>query len=116
MRISGHQRGTCPSMMWLRFSSWSISTHLLVWSLLPVLVCALALAVGRSAYDRIETTAVLTTSSRVTLAASTELLQAILDLETGVRGYALIADPDILEPFETGQPHVAARLAQLREL
>ena len=103
-------------MTWLRFTSWPISAHLLVWSLLPVLVCAFALAVGWSAYNRVQTTAALTTSSRATLAAATELLQAIVDRETGVRGYALTADPDFLEPYELGQPHVSAQIARLREL
>ena len=43
-------------MTWLRFTFWPIGVHMLVWSLLPVVVCMLALAAGRSTYDRIHTT------------------------------------------------------------
>ena len=45
-----------------------------------------------------------------------ELLQGVVDLETGVRGYALTADPSFLEPYESAQPHIAASLVSLREL
>lgn len=52
-------------MTWLRFSSWPIGIHMLVWSLLPLVVCVFSLAVGRSTYDRVQTTAALSLAQAV---------------------------------------------------
>jgi PAS domain S-box-containing protein len=103
-------------MSWLRFNAWPISFHITVWSLVSVLVCIAALASGRAAYDRVQATSALTTNSRITLGAASELLQAVVDLETGLRGYALTKDPAFLEPYETGQPHVVEQIQRLRAL
>jgi PAS domain S-box-containing protein len=103
-------------MTWLRFHSWPISVHMIMWSLLPAAVCVVALAAGWSTYQRVQTTSRLTADSRATLSAASELLQAVIDLETGVRGYALTIDPGFLEPYENGRPNVTAQIARLREL
>jgi len=103
-------------MSWLRFNAWPVSFHITVWSLVSVVVCIATLAAGRSAYERVQATSALTTNSRVTIAAASELLQAVVDLETGLRGYALTRDPAFLEPYENGQPHVTEQIQQLREL
>jgi hypothetical protein len=44
-------------MRWLRFHAWPIGVHMLVWSLLPLVVCACALPIGRSTYDHVQATA-----------------------------------------------------------
>ena len=103
-------------MMWLRFNFWPISVHLLVWSLTPVLIRVFALAVGRSTYERIQATTALTTSSWMTFSGAGELLQTVVDLETGVRGYALTADPTFLQPYDERLPVVTDQLARLHEL
>ena len=36
------------------------------------------------------------------LRASSDLLTAMLDQETGLRGYALTGDKEFLEPYESG--------------
>src|SRR5262245_49358242 len=103
-------------MKWLRFNSWSIRFHLLVWSLLPVVVCTCALVGGRVAYVHVREALAEAAVSRDTLSAAGELLQAMLDLETGLRGYALTADPAFLEPYQNGQVHAAQQIERLREL
>jgi PAS domain S-box-containing protein len=89
---------------------------MLLWSLVPVVVCIVAFAVGRATYDNVQATTALTTRSRVTLSAASQLLQSVVDLETGVRGFALTADPAFLKPYNEGRPEVNAELARLREL
>jgi signal transduction histidine kinase len=44
------------------------------------------------------------------------LLAAMVDQETGVRGYALSGDDGFLAPYNTGRPATAAALAQLDRL
>ncbi len=44
------------------------------------------------------------------------LLAAMVDQETGVRGYALSADSRYLEPYRSGRPATAAALARLQSL
>ena len=44
------------------------------------------------------------------------LLAAMVDQETGVRGYALSGDPRYLQPYRSGRPATAAALARLQAL
>ncbi|MEU1365497.1 CHASE3 domain-containing protein [Streptomyces sp. NPDC005803] len=46
--------------------------------------------------------------------ASFQLQNALLDQETGVRGYALTGDPSFLQPYETGRRDERLRLSQVR--
>jgi PAS domain S-box-containing protein len=103
-------------MSWLRFNAWPIGFHIVVWSLVPVIACFFVLVAGRAAYDRVQATSALETQSRVTLSAADELLLAIVDRETGLRGYVIAQDPAFLEPYQNGQIHVAEQIAHLREL
>ncbi|MEW1612807.1 MULTISPECIES: ATP-binding protein [unclassified Streptomyces] len=48
--------------------------------------------------------------------ASFQLQNALLDQETGVRGFALTGDDSFLEPFEAGKAAERERLAQVRQL
>ena len=45
-----------------------------------------------------------------------DMLNALLDQETGVRGYAVTADPEDLAPYEQGLERERATAAQIREL
>ena len=44
------------------------------------------------------------------------LLKNVIDMETGVRGYAITGDKEYLEPFSTGQVEVKNNLSKLTEL
>ena len=48
------------------------------------------------------------------LRASSDLLTAMLDQETGLRGYALTGDKAFLEPYELGQDDSSARCGRPR--
>ena len=48
------------------------------------------------------------------LRASNDLLTAMLDQETGLRGYALTGDQEFLEPYDRGQPEFEAALRNAR--
>jgi PAS domain S-box-containing protein len=103
-------------MSWLRFNAWPIGFHIVAWSLVPVVACFFVLAAGQVAYDRVQTTSALATDSRVILRAANELMLAIVDRETGLRGYVIAQDPVFLEPYQDGQLHVAEQIALLRDL
>ena len=45
-----------------------------------------------------------------------EFLRAVLDVETGVRGYLLSDDKTFLEPYQAAAPKLAATLERLRVL
>ncbi|HET8755919.1 MAG TPA: CHASE3 domain-containing protein, partial [Solirubrobacteraceae bacterium] len=42
--------------------------------------------------------------------------RALVDVETGLRGYLLTGEPDYLEPYEAGRAHYAAHLESMRLL
>lgn len=48
--------------------------------------------------------------------AAIQLSTALLDQETGVRGYQLGRQPDFLTPYTDGRQDEAAAVAQLRQL
>jgi signal transduction histidine kinase/CHASE3 domain sensor protein len=58
----------------------------------------------------------LVAHTRSVLQASTSLLTALLDAETGERGYLLTRDTTFLAPYQGAQPRIDSLLAQLREL
>ena len=81
-----------------------------VFSLAAVVTGALALAHLDGERQRIETAI-----DPAALAAQ-QLYSALLNQETGVRGYALTAEPDFLTPYTEGLTAENAALAQLRSL
>ena len=50
------------------------------------------------------------------LGESNQLLTALLNAETGVRGYALTQSPEFLEPYSMAQSSLSKRLNRLKEL
>jgi len=58
----------------------------------------------------------LVAHTRSVLLASTSLLTALLDAETGERGYLLTRDTTFLEPYQGASPRIDSLLAQLRSL
>ncbi|WP_330173506.1 CHASE3 domain-containing protein [Streptomyces sp. NBC_01498] len=58
----------------------------------------------------------LVESSSPALIASVRLESALIDQETGVRGFAMTGRPEFLEPYRTGQIRQRAAERQLREL
>jgi signal transduction histidine kinase/CHASE3 domain sensor protein len=58
----------------------------------------------------------LVTHTRAVLQTSTSLLTALLDAETGERGYLLTRDTTFLAPYRGTSPRIDSLLAQLRSL
>src|SRR5947207_3057005 len=58
----------------------------------------------------------LVTHTRSVLLESTSLLTALLDAETGERGYLLTRDTTFLAPYQGALPRIDSLLAQLRSL
>jgi signal transduction histidine kinase len=81
-----------------------------VFSLAAIVTGALALAHLDDERQRIETTI-----DPAALAAQ-QLYSALLNQETGVRGYALSAQPDFLAPYKQGMVDETAAVTQLRKL
>jgi signal transduction histidine kinase len=81
-----------------------------LFSLAAIVTGALALAHLDDERQRIETTI-----DPAALAAQ-QLYSALLNQETGVRGYALSAQPDFLTPYTQGMAAETAAVTQLREL
>lgn len=84
------------------------------------LVAGFALAVTTAILTTISTRDVATASVRVTQTQSTlldinQLLAAIIDTETGQRGYILTGLDAYLEPYNRAQLQLTSRLASLRD-
>jgi signal transduction histidine kinase/CHASE3 domain sensor protein len=58
----------------------------------------------------------LVSHTRQVLQTSSELLTALLDAETGERGYLLTRDTTFLDPFYGASPRIDSLLVQLRDL
>ncbi|MBK3544153.1 MULTISPECIES: ATP-binding protein [unclassified Streptomyces] len=81
-----------------------------------VVVCG-CLVVGGLVLSRMsERTDELVDRIQPARSVSFQLQNALLDQETGVRGFALTGDRSFLEPYEAGQSAELERLAQAREL
>ena len=61
---------------------------------------------------------VLQVTSELTPAveANKGALQAMVDAQTGLRGYQITGDPSFLEPYDRGRPQVAVRLDEIESL
>ncbi|MGW1100603.1 sensor histidine kinase [Streptomyces sp. NPDC002455] len=82
-----------------------------------VLVVCGCLVVGGLVLSRIsDRTTELVDRIQPARSASFQLQNALLDQETGVRGYALTGDPSFLEPYEEGMRAEKERLARVRAL
>ncbi|WP_405633386.1 CHASE3 domain-containing protein [Streptomyces sp. NBC_01174] len=82
-----------------------------------VLVVCGCLVVGGLVLSRIsDRTTELVDRIQPARSASFQLQNALLDQETGVRGYALTGDPSFLEPYEEGTRAEKERLARVRAL
>ncbi|MEU5399137.1 ATP-binding protein [Streptomyces sp. NPDC005963] len=85
------------------FRGLTVQAWFLLALVLMGVVAAVAAAVGTRALDRTETANVhLVDDIAPARAEAFQLKAALLDQETGVRGYLLTADPDLLEPYYRG--------------
>ncbi|MFJ8227154.1 sensor histidine kinase [Streptomyces griseus] len=81
-----------------------------------VVVCA-CLVIGGLVMARIsDRTTELVDRIQPARSASFQLQNALLDQETGIRGFALTGDDSFLEPYEAGKAAEQERLAQVRRL
>ncbi|MER6120169.1 CHASE3 domain-containing protein [Streptomyces sp. NPDC001743] len=81
-----------------------------------VLVVCGCLVVGGLVLARIsDRTTELVDRIQPARAASFQLQNALLDQETGVRGYALTGDPSFLQPYANGKRDEQRRLARVRD-
>ncbi len=96
----------------LSVQSW---VHLILGGFV-VVVCG-CLVVGGLVLSRMsERTDELVDRIQPARSVSFQLQNALLDQETGVRGFALTGDRSFLEPYEAGKSAERERLAQAREL
>jgi signal transduction histidine kinase len=83
---------------------------------LPIVALVLAIVIRLPfARQQAQTTALLTHAAE-TRDASQQLLIDLLNLETGVRGYALTRDRAFLAPFESARTALPERLERLAEM
>ncbi|MER7722712.1 CHASE3 domain-containing protein [Streptomyces sp. NPDC096323] len=87
----------------------------LILSCFVLVVCG-CLVVGGLVLARIsDRTTELVDRIQPARSASFQLQNALLDQETGVRGYALTGDPSFLQPYTSGKRDEQRRLARVRE-
>jgi signal transduction histidine kinase len=98
-------------------SSWPLSRIIAGAVLLMTLFCVAAVAVGAVALTHLhdERNRVETVIDPASLAAQ-QLYSALVNQETGVRGYALSGQPGFLAPYNQGLTDQAASVSQLRQL
>src|SRR6201999_1798392 len=98
-------------------SSWPLSRIISGAVLLMTLFLIAAVATGAIALAHLENERqrIETTIDPAELAAQ-QLYSALLNQETGVRGYALSAQPGFLAPYTQGMADENAAVAQLRQL
>ncbi len=82
----------------------------------PAVIVVISGALSFGALRRSLGTRDLVSHTRLVLQTSSELLTALLDAETGERGYLLTRDTAFLDPFYGASPRVDSLLAQLRVL
>jgi signal transduction histidine kinase len=96
---------------------WSLRRRVItLLTVVGVLLIGLAAAeAAMAARNRTQIDAVLNQTGPLRV-QSQELLNAVLDQETAVRGYAVSGDPADLGPYETGRDQEKATLAAMRSL
>ncbi|WP_328903797.1 CHASE3 domain-containing protein [Streptomyces sp. NBC_00441] len=101
-----------PAGRWARLSvqNW---VHLILGAFVLV-VCGCVVAGGLVLAGISDRTTELVDSIQPARSASFQLQNALLNQETGVRGYALTGDDSFLEPFAAGKKEETDRLARVR--
>jgi len=82
----------------------------------PAAIVVVAGALSFGALRRSLETRDVVSHTRLVLQTSSELLTALLDAETGERGYLLTRDTTFLQPFYGASPRIDSLLVQLRTL
>ncbi|GAA3218708.1 ATP-binding protein [Pseudonocardia petroleophila] len=96
---------------------WPLGRLFAVGAAVLALLAVAAITLGGLALSGLTASrAVLLDRVSPALDAAQRLSVALLDQETGVRGYSLTGRPDFLEPFRTGVDAEAAATAELRGL
>ena len=72
--------------------------------------------VANSQFQRYQTTVDLATKSRVAIEAIQDVTRALVDAETGQRGYLLTSQRQYLEPYLSGEAAARKSLITLRQL
>jgi PAS domain S-box-containing protein len=81
-----------------------------------VLLLALWVAAMFWTFRELETAASARRQNFLTRVSSNALMSALVDAETGQRGYVVTGDRAFLEPYDAMNPQVKGNLAKLREL
>src|SRR5947207_14096487 len=81
---------------------------------------AIVIAVGAAAFavqrEGLRTRDLVLLHTRIVLDASSRLLTALLDAETGIRGYIITRNPALLAPYADARVRADSQLARLRTL
>jgi signal transduction histidine kinase len=96
---------------------WPLRRLFAVGATLVALLALAAIVLGGIALSGLSSSrAVLLDKVSPALDAAQRLSVALLDQETGVRGYSLTNRPEFVAPYDTGRAAEAASLAELRDL
>jgi signal transduction histidine kinase len=100
-----------------RAPRWSLRRWVAVVSTLSVLVMLAAIVAGTVALRQLGSArAALVDQLDPALLGAQKLSVALVDEETGVRGYAITGVPAFLEPYQSGRQQEVATTADLRQL
>ncbi len=91
------------------------SLHNLGFALALLLLLALGVLAHRTQHALLQANASVARSLQL-ISAAQGTLSALQDVETGMRGYVITADPAFLRPYRTGQQRVAYQRAELARL
>jgi CHASE3 domain sensor protein len=93
-----------------------LTARMMLASGLLMLILAATFAVLLVAVDDLRAAARAARSSDEALASANELERLVIDLETGVRGFALTGEEQFLEPFDAARTSLPARATALERL
>src|SRR4051812_5829275 len=98
-------------------TQWSLRLWLGVLAAASLLIAATMIVGGALALNRLtDARAVVIDRIDPAVRAAAQLSAAVLNQETGLRGYAITGEERFLEPYTTGQRQEAAAAAELRKL
>src|SRR3990167_4998503 len=92
------------------------SPKMAVAMLLAVLAAALLIFINEVSFNKSTAAAASMQEAQQTRGAIHELVQQMLDAETGQRGYLLTGDPRYLEPYDIAMANIKPNLVKLRLL
>lgn len=98
------------------FANLPIRTQVLSGPLLFVLLISVVLSVVALAGWRMNAATLAVTRNYSTLQASASLLRSVVDMETGLRGYALTSDVAFLEPYVEARANLPDQFIAIRRL